>query len=115
MSLLHGISASNGIAIAKAYRFVEPDLSFSKKTVEDIPEELARFQSAVSISKSELESIRDTAAKGLGADEAAIFDAHILVLLDPELLTSIEDKIKTDHVNAEHALKETIRYVYYNV
>ncbi|WP_421102924.1 phosphoenolpyruvate--protein phosphotransferase [Sporosarcina psychrophila] len=107
MSILHGISASNGIAIAKAYRFVEPDLSFSKKTVEDIPEELERFQSAVSISKSELESIRDTAAKGLGADEAAIFDAHILVLLDPELLTSIEDKIKTDHVNAEHALKET--------
>jgi len=107
MSLLHGISASNGIAIAKAYLFVEPDLSFSKKTVEDIPEELARFQSAVSISKSELESIRDTAAKGLGADEAAIFDAHILVLLDPELLSSIEDKIKTDLVNAEYALKET--------
>lgn len=107
MNLLQGISASNGIAIAKAYRFVEPDLTFRKKTIENISEELARFQSAVSISKSELESIRDNAAKGLGADEAAIFDAHILVLLDPELLNSIEDKIKTDHVNAEHALKET--------
>ena len=45
MSLLHGIAASSGIAIAKAYCLVEPDLSFSKKTVEDIPEELARFQS----------------------------------------------------------------------
>ncbi len=107
MSLLQGISASNGIAIAKAYRFVEPDLSFVKKSVEDISEELARFQSAVSISKGELESIRDTAGKELGADDAAIFDAHILVLLDPELLTSVEDKIKTDHVNAEYALKET--------
>ncbi|KAA0965638.1 phosphoenolpyruvate--protein phosphotransferase [Sporosarcina sp. ANT_H38] len=107
MSLLHGISASNGIAIAKAYRFVEPDLSFRKKTIEDIPEELARLQSAISISKSELESIRDTANKELGAEEAAIFDAHILVLLDPELLTSIEEKIKTDLVNAEYALKET--------
>ena len=43
MSLLHGISASNGIAIAKAYRFVEPDLSFSKKTIEDIRKKLHVF------------------------------------------------------------------------
>ncbi|HJF32059.1 MAG TPA: phosphoenolpyruvate--protein phosphotransferase [Sporosarcina psychrophila] len=107
MSLLHGISASNGIAIAKAYRFVEPDLSFSKKTVEDIPEEIARFHSALSISKSELEVIRDTAEKELGTDEAAIFNAHILVLIDPELVTAIGDKIKSDKVNAEYALKET--------
>ena len=35
MSLLKGIAASSGIAIAKAYCLVEPDLSFSKKTIED--------------------------------------------------------------------------------
>ncbi|NYF24817.1 phosphoenolpyruvate-protein phosphotransferase [Sporosarcina sp. JAI121] len=107
MNILHGISASNGIAIAKAYRFVEPDLYFSKKTIEDIPIEIERFQSAIAVSKSELESIRDIAEKELGADEAAIFNAHVLVLIDPELISSIEDKIKTDHVNAEYALKET--------
>jgi phosphoenolpyruvate-protein phosphotransferase (PTS system enzyme I) len=107
MSLLHGISASNGIAIAKAYRFVEPDLSFSKETIKDIQTEIARFQSALTISKSELEAIRDTAEIELGADEAAIFNAHLLVLIDPELITSIEDKIKLDQVNAEYALKET--------
>ena len=36
MTFLHGIAASNGIAIAKAYRLVEPNLSFEKRTVEDI-------------------------------------------------------------------------------
>ena len=30
----------------------------------------------------------------MGADKAAIFDAHLLVLDDPELIQPIQDKIK---------------------
>ncbi|MDT0159609.1 phosphoenolpyruvate--protein phosphotransferase [Bacillus sp. AG4(2022)] len=107
MSFLQGIAASSGIAIAKAYRLVEPDLSFSKKTVEDADNEVGRFQQALATSKSELEAIREKAEKDLGADKAAIFDAHLLVLSDPELISPIEEKIKTEKVNAEQALKET--------
>ncbi|MCA1056630.1 phosphoenolpyruvate--protein phosphotransferase [Rossellomorea aquimaris] len=106
-SILKGIAASNGIAIAKAYRLVEPDLSFEKKSVENAEEEVARFQAAISTSKSELEAIRDKAREELGEDKAQIFEAHLLVLSDPELLTPIEDKVKTESVNAEYALKET--------
>jgi phosphoenolpyruvate-protein phosphotransferase (PTS system enzyme I) len=106
-SILKGIAASNGIAIAKAYRLVEPDLSFEKKSVESAEEEVARFQAAISTSKSELEAIRDKAREDLGEDKAQIFEAHLLVLSDPELLTPIEDKVKTENVNAEFALKET--------
>lgn len=107
MSLLEGIAASSGIAIAKAYCLVEPDLSFEKTTIEDISKETARFQAALSVSKSELEAIQAIAEKELGADDAAIFTAHVLVLNDPELIAPIEDKIKTEKVNAEHALAET--------
>ncbi|MEH6988003.1 phosphoenolpyruvate--protein phosphotransferase [Cytobacillus firmus] len=107
MSFLNGIAASSGIAIAKAYRLVEPDLSFDKVTVENAEQEVERFQSALAESKGELEVIRDNAHKELGADKAAIFDAHLLVLSDPELISPIEDKIKTENVNAESALKET--------
>ncbi|MBG9443461.1 phosphoenolpyruvate--protein phosphotransferase [Cytobacillus firmus] len=107
MSFLNGIAASSGIAIAKAYRLVEPDLSFDKVTVENAGQEVERFQSALAESKGELEVIRDNAHKELGADKAAIFDAHLLVLSDPELISPIEDKIKTENVNAESALKET--------
>ncbi|URT72392.1 phosphoenolpyruvate--protein phosphotransferase [Cytobacillus firmus] len=107
MSFLNGIAASSGIAIAKAYRLVEPDLSFDKVTVENAEQEVKRFQSALAESKGELEVIRDNAHKELGADKAAIFDAHLLVLSDPELISPIEDKIKTENVNAESALKET--------
>jgi phosphotransferase system enzyme I (PtsI) len=107
MSFLNGIAASSGIAIAKAYRLVEPDLSFEKKTIKDSMEEIARLQTALAASKSELEVIRDNALKKLGADKAAIFDAHLLVLSDPELIHPIENTMKNELVNAEYALKET--------
>jgi phosphoenolpyruvate-protein phosphotransferase (PTS system enzyme I) len=106
-SLLKGIAASNGIAIAKAYRLVEPDLSFEKKSVDNAEQEVTRFQEAIATSKSELEAIRDKAREDLGEDKAQIFEAHLLVLSDPELLTPIEDKVKSENVNAEFALKET--------
>ncbi|MDP4086096.1 MAG: phosphoenolpyruvate--protein phosphotransferase [Bacillota bacterium] len=107
MTFLKGIAASNGIAIAKAYRLVEPDFSFEKKTIEDPAVEVGRFRKAMETSKSELEAIRDRAKVDLGADKAAIFEAHLLVLSDPELNSPIEDKITTEKVNAESALKET--------
>ena len=107
MTFLHGIAASNGIAIAKAYRLVEPDLSFEQKKIEDTDAEVDRFRQAMSKSKAELEAIRDRAKVDLGADKAAIFEAHLLVLSDPELNAPIEYKIQSDKVNAESALKET--------
>ncbi|BCB03149.1 phosphoenolpyruvate--protein phosphotransferase [Bacillus sp. KH172YL63] len=106
-NLLKGIAASNGIAIAKAYRLVEPDLSFEKKSIDNAEQEVSRFQEAIATSKSELEAIRDKARVDLGEDKAQIFEAHLLVLSDPELLTPIEDKVKSENVNAEFALKET--------
>ncbi|WP_405096888.1 phosphoenolpyruvate--protein phosphotransferase [Oceanobacillus sp. FSL H7-0719] len=107
MSLLKGIAASNGIAIAKAYRLVEPDFSFEKKTIEDIAAEVERFKAALATTETELASIRDNAKVKLGADKAAIFEAHLLIISDPELINPIEDKIKIEQVNAEQALKET--------
>ena len=106
MELLKGLAASRGIAIAKAYRLVEPDLSIVKKVVENVEEELKRFQMALESSKTELEDIREKAQVELGADKAAIFEAHLLVLSDPEFVSPIGDKIKLEKVNAEYALKE---------
>jgi phosphoenolpyruvate-protein phosphotransferase (PTS system enzyme I) len=107
MTFLNGIAASNGIAIAKAYKLVEPDLTFENRTIEDTDLEVDRFRAAIGKSKVELEAIRDKANVELGADKAAIFEAHLLVLGDPELNGPIEDKIKSEKVNAEAALKET--------
>ncbi|MBP1915124.1 phosphotransferase system enzyme I (PtsI) [Lederbergia galactosidilyticus] len=107
MSVLTGIAASRGIAIAKAYRLVEPDLTFEKKTVSNPAVETDRLQEALATSKKELELIKNQAEAELGKDKADIFEAHLLVLSDPELISSIEDKINSEKVNAEQALKDT--------
>jgi phosphoenolpyruvate-protein phosphotransferase (PTS system enzyme I) len=106
-TILKGIAASNGIAIAKAYRLVEPDLKVERKDIQNSEEEIKRFEEAIRQSQSELETIRDHAKKELGEEKAAIFEAHLLVLSDPEMTGSIKDKIKNEKVNAEFALKET--------
>ncbi|WP_301109568.1 phosphoenolpyruvate--protein phosphotransferase [Sporosarcina sp.] len=106
MKQLHGIAASRGIAIAKAYCLVESDLQVEKKTVADIPKEIERFQSALAASKEELEAIREKAEKEMGVEEAAIFNAQILVSSDPELIDSVENNIKENQLNAESSLEE---------
>lgn len=104
--MLKGIAASDGVAIAKAYMLIEPDLSFNKITVEDSDSEVERLAKALDKAKEELEMIRQKAVESLGEEEAQVFDAHLMVLSDPELIGSIESNIKDNKVNAESGLKE---------
>ncbi|GAB5829014.1 phosphoenolpyruvate--protein phosphotransferase [Staphylococcus aureus] len=105
--LIKGIAASDGVAIAKAYLLVEPDLTFDKnEKVTDVEGEVAKFNSAIEASEVELTKIRNNAEVQLGADKAAIFDAHLLVLDDPELIQPIQDKIKNENANAATALTD---------
>jgi phosphoenolpyruvate-protein phosphotransferase (PTS system enzyme I) len=107
MSMINGIAASNGIAIAKAYHLAVPDLSFEKTTVANAEEEINRLDAALDISKQELEKIRENARVSLGDEHAEIFSAHLLVLADPELVNPIKDNIRNNQLNAEAALDET--------
>lgn len=104
---LKGIAASDGIAVAPAYLLVEPDLSFTKTTVSDAASELDRFKDAITASTSEVEAIRDSAKESLGEDEAQVFEAHLMILNDPEFTGAIETEIKDQKINSEAALDET--------
>ena len=103
---LQGIAASDGIAIAKVYTLTEPDLSFTKISVENTDKEISRLEEALAVSTKEIELIKETALKNLGEEEAQVFEAHLMVLSDPELVGQVKDAITSQKVNAEHALKE---------
>ncbi|MGK0551261.1 phosphoenolpyruvate--protein phosphotransferase [Enterococcus faecalis] len=104
--MLKGIAASDGVAVAKAYLLVQPDLTFNKTSVEDVQAEEARLDDALAKSTEELQAIREKAAKSLGEAEAQVFDAHLMVLSDPEMIGQIKQNIQANKVNAEAALKE---------
>ncbi|HBK0419467.1 TPA: phosphoenolpyruvate--protein phosphotransferase [Staphylococcus pseudintermedius] len=105
-NIIKGIAASDGVAIAKAYLLVEPDLSFSNEKTDQPEAEVQKFNEALNNSKIELTKIRNHAEEQLGADKAAIFDAHLLVLDDPELIQPIEEKIKNESASVPQALTE---------
>lgn len=107
MTRLEGIAASAGIAIAKAYVFKAPDLSFEKESVENTEGEIARLNLALSTSITELEGILNHTKTSIDEEHAAIFSAHILMLEDPEFITMIKDTITTENTNAETALTQT--------
>jgi phosphotransferase system enzyme I (PtsI) len=108
-TLIKGIAASSGISIGKAFRLVEPVLSFEEKTVENPDAEIERFRQAVEKAKNELNILKSQTEKRLGKEQGAIFEAHLLVLSDPEFVGAVEEKIKSERKNAEAVLDETAK------
>lgn len=109
MLKIDGIAASAGIAIATAFKLEHPDYTVKRKNAEDPAAELARLEQALAISQQELEAIKERTLQELGAKKAEIFESHLLILNDPELLTPVRDKIAEEKVSAEYALDETAK------
>lgn len=105
-SKVSGIAASDGIAQAKAYLLIEPDLTVEKTSITDTGVEKERLSKAIDESKEQLAKIRAIAAESLGEEEAQVFDAHTMVLSDPDLIDQTHAVIDNDKVNADFAFKQ---------
>lgn len=101
-----GTGASPGIALGRALVIEHSELVIEKKTIENIDKEIQKLESAVKVSKEELTKVKEKALAELGEHEAEIFEAHLLVLEDPELIGSAISKIRDEKVNADYALNE---------
>jgi phosphotransferase system enzyme I (PtsI) len=104
MNQIHGIAASRGIAIGPAFQFRRQELRIERGPVADRERERRRFQGAVDAARGQLEGIYKTAQAESGSDDAAIFEAHLMMLDDPELHASVESAIMQQGINAETAL-----------
>ena len=78
-----GIAASPGVAAAKAFIFREEELSVPTYALsaKDVPVEWSRFQEAVRQARIEVEGLRDKARREAGDEQAAIFEAHLLMAI----------------------------------
>ncbi|MGF2384388.1 phosphoenolpyruvate--protein phosphotransferase [Lentilactobacillus otakiensis] len=106
MKEFKGIAASDGIAIASAFRLTEPDLSFKKRSITNASDEIKRLYAAIDVSKDELLTIQQRTLEDLGSSEAEVFKAHVAILSDPELLKRVKSTIEKEKVNAEYALNK---------
>ncbi len=102
--MIKGIAASAGIAISKVYKLEHPILDIEEKKA-DANDELKKLEGAVEKTKQDIKAIQEKAKGKLSDDELAIFDAHLMVLEDPEFIGQIQESIRNDEVNAEYATK----------
>lgn len=105
-TLLKGIAASPGIAIARVFHLAAERFVPVQQAISETAAEVERFRSAVALSRDEVEAIRASAEARLGVDKAEIFEGHLMILEDPDLIEAVEQKIADEAVCAEFALHE---------
>ncbi|MGM0602470.1 MAG: phosphoenolpyruvate--protein phosphotransferase [Bacillota bacterium] len=107
---MKGIAASPGIAIGKALIKKEKNVEISQKKISEdkVNEEVEKLHRAIEKAKTELKTIRDNTAEKMGEEKAEIFDAHLMILDDPELIPAFENKIKDENISSPAAVKEII-------
>ena len=100
---LKGIPASPGVAVGAAalYRPRLPDVV--ARHVDAPAAEWQRLQEAVATARVEIEALHRRAMSQVGPGEAAIFEAHLLILEDPTTLEATRDRIFDESINAEGA------------
>ncbi|MFW6270195.1 MAG: phosphoenolpyruvate--protein phosphotransferase [Bacillota bacterium] len=111
---MQGIAASPGIAIGNIHLKQHNKLKITKKTIDEIEveEEIKRLHQALTQVKEELSVIKEHISQKLGKEKAEIFEAHLMLLRDPELVPEIEKKVRDEKYSAEAAVEEVLgKYV----
>lgn len=103
--MFKGLSASPGIAIARALVLKENNYKIIKKIVSNREREKEKLESAVIKAKEELEKIIKSTEKKLGEENVKIFEAHLFMLADPEFIGVVTSKILNECINAEYAVE----------
>ena len=104
--VLHGIAASPGVAHGTAFLFMhgEVEVPHYAVTKEDQEAEIKRFEEALMETREQIKKIRSDVANNLGENEAAIFDAHVLVLEDQALIDDVIGEVRDTGDNVEQCL-----------
>ena len=110
MKEFKGIGASEGISIGKAMLFIEEEMNIPQEKISEVQvgTEIEKLLDAQKKSKLQLISIRDKVKEKMGEDKAAIFDGHIMLLEDDDLIGEVKDKIKAEKMAAARALDEGV-------
>ncbi len=93
---LSGIAASPGFASGPTFRFEREEIPVREYSIApgEVEAELARFHAALDKSRRDLVAIRDGIAAELGEHDARIYDAHLLILDDPDLIGTVEKGVR---------------------
>ncbi len=107
---MKGIGISPGIGIGKIFVYKPQEVKVLKRNIEDIELEINRLDNGISKASKEIDELYKLTLANVGKVEAEIFTAHKMILEDPELYAAIKEKISSEKVNSEWAVKEVSEY-----
>lgn len=107
---MKGLGVSPGIGIGKAFVIEKKLMNVKKIYVEDSNKEIERLKNAIELGKKQLDELYAKTLKDVGEKEAQIFKSHELMLEDDTFISEVEDKIKNEKSNAEHAINEVSNF-----
>ena len=106
MKVIKGIPAARGIAIGTGFLYHPSRLIPTRQHIKDIDKEIDHLHNALAVAENELKNIYQNALESAGQEAAEIFEAHLVMLKDPDLLDTVEQTIRTEHINADAAFYE---------
>ncbi len=103
-----GIPVAPGIAHCAVMVQWEEDEEIALRKIEphELPEEIARFESALIATRAELLEIQQRIATAIGSTDASIFDAHLLVVEDRTLIDEVLRNLDRERCNVEHVFHQ---------
>jgi phosphotransferase system enzyme I (PtsI) len=107
--IFRGIPVSPGVCRGKILLLGKPQTDVvARRQIQDseISTELRRFEQALVETRQQILEVQRQVTEGLGAQDAAIFDAHLLVLEDPVLIEEVSKLVRQDKVSAEYAFQQ---------
>ncbi len=112
MNQVQGIGVSSGFAIGRAHILHSGDVfQVAREMIapDRIPNEIARFEDALTRTRAEILGIRKKVSEQIGRESSDIFNAHLLILEDRTLIEDVIGMIKTDRVQGEYAFSKVIQ------
>jgi phosphotransferase system enzyme I (PtsI) len=103
-----GVGVSPGMACGKIH-VVRDDLDDVVRyriAPSQVPDEIGRFETALIQTRMQILEMQQRIAESIGAKDAAIFDAHLLVVEDRTLIDEVLRKLETDLCNVEWIFQE---------
>ncbi len=105
MQVATGKSVLNGISIGKIKVYKAPKLEIDDSLIDDVEDELARFDNARERAIEQQNALYEKAVIDAGEDSAEVFSVHAMMLEDDDLIDATNEIIKTQKHTAEYAVK----------
>lgn len=103
-----GLGVSPGLARGKVFALRPEEEAADEHpiTEEEIPSEIARFETALLLTRGQILEMQARIAEAIGAKDASIFDAHLLVVEDRTLIDEVLRTLERERRNIESIFKQ---------